>query len=80
MFVEADDIKVVPTINDDYESMVLTITCPKKIKKEDNIKEIEFLDGDIKEDGEIRIDIKFNLEDIVLDPEIKFIVTKIFQE
>ena len=76
MFVEAEDIKVVPTINDDYDSMILSISCPKKIKKSENIEEIEFLDGDIKEDGEIRIDIKFNLEDIVLDPEIKFIVTK----
>ncbi len=66
MFVDPKEIKVIPTINDDYESMILTITCPKKIKKEENIKEIEFLDGDIKE-GEIRIDIKINLDDILLD-------------
>ena len=65
MFVDAEDIKVVPTINDDYESMILSISCPKKIKKTKNIEETEFLDGDIKEDGEIRIDIKFNLEDIL---------------
>lgn len=71
MFVNPEEIQVFPIINDDYESMVLTITCPKRINKEDNIKEIEFLDGDIKE-GEIRIDIKFNLEDIVLDPDTQF--------
>jgi hypothetical protein len=75
MFVDRKEIKVIPTINDDYKSMILTITCPKKIKKEEDIKEIEFLDGDIKE-GEIRIDIKLNLEDIVLDPKNIFLVNQ----
>ena len=73
MFVNPKEIKVLPQINDDYESMVLTITCPKKLKKEDNIKEIEFLEGDIN-DGEIRIDIKFNLEDIVLTSEVHHVI------
>ena len=73
MFVNPFEIKVIPTINDDYESMILTITCPKKIKREENIKEIEFLNGDIKE-GDIRIDIKINLEDILLDPKTYFII------
>ena len=63
MFVDPKKIKVSQIINDDYESIILSIYCKKKIKKE-QIKEIEYISGYIKK-GEIRIDFKFNFEDFV---------------
>ena len=66
MFVDPKKIKVSQIINDDYESMILSIYCKKKLKKE-QIKEIEYISGYIKK-GEIRIDFKFNFEDFVFAP------------
>ena len=75
MFVDPKGIDVLPVINDDYDAIMLSIYCNKKINNDENIEEIETIDGDIKE-GEIRIDIKLNLEDIVLDPKNIFLVTQ----
>jgi hypothetical protein len=76
MFVDPNDINVLPIVNDDYDAIMLSIYCnKKKNNKDDNIEEIEDIDGDIKE-GEVRIDIKINLEDIVLDPNNIFVVNQ----
>ena len=68
MFVDARDIKIKQYISEDIETMNIIISCEKKFDKDPNIiKEIEeFEGGDIKE-GNMRIDIKFNLRDFKLD-------------
>ena len=75
MFVEPkkNPIKVSQYLNEEGDSMILTITCNKKFVKDDDIEEIETLEGDIKE-GLINITIKINLENLVPDPSEKYIV------
>jgi hypothetical protein len=75
MFVEPkkNPIKVSQYLNEEGDSMILTITCNKKFVKDDDIEEIETLEGDIKE-GLINITIKINLENLVPDPSKKYIV------
>jgi hypothetical protein len=75
MFVDPKEINVLPVIGDDYETMMLSIYCNKTINKDDDIEEVETIDGDIRE-GEVRIDIKLNLDDIVLDPNNRFVVNQ----
>ena len=68
MFADTRNIKIKPILSEDYETMNIILSCEKKFDKDPNIiKEIEeFEGGDIKE-GNMRIDIKFNLRDFKLD-------------
>ena len=68
MFADKRNIKINQFISEDYETMNIIISCEKKFKYDPNIiEEIEeFEGGDIKE-GNMRIDIKFNLRDFKLD-------------
>ena len=75
MFVDPREINVFPVVGDDYETMILSIYCNKKINHEKDIEEVETIDGDIIE-GEVRIDVKLNLDDIVLDPKNIFVVNQ----
>jgi len=68
MFVNAEDIKISQAISDDNAFMNIIISCEKKLEKDEEIEEeIENIEGgDIKE-GNIKISIKINLNNIRLD-------------
>ena len=68
MFVDAEDIEISQAISDDHETMNITISCKKKFEgKDPNIIDVnEYIDGNIKE-GNMKINIKVNLNEIILD-------------
>ena len=72
MFVNAQDIETSKLLSEDNETMNITISCEKKFEKDPNIiEEIEeFEGGDIKQ-GNMTINIKFNLRDFKLDEKKK---------
>ena len=72
MFVNTQDIETSKLLSDDNETMNITISCEKKFEEDPNIiEEIEeFEGGDIKQ-GNMAINIKFNLRDFKLDEKKK---------
>ena len=68
MFVDSNDIKITQVISDDNKFMIITISCEKKFESDDEIDDcIETIEGsDIKE-GNIKINIKINLNNITID-------------
>ena len=70
MFVDMKKIKInIPKHNEQNYSII--ITCPKNFNKNDDIKVIKEIGGNIKE-GEIKITIEYNFEKFILeDPKKK---------
>ena len=71
MFVDLKKIKI--QLNEQIN--LITITCPKSFNKNDDIKNIKEIGGNIKE-GEIKIEIeynfdKFNLEDLKIKGNVQ---------
>ena len=69
MFVDLKKIKInIPKQNEQNYS--ITITCPKNFNKNDDIKVIKEIGGNIKE-GEIKITIEYNFEKFILEDRKK---------
>jgi hypothetical protein len=71
MFVDLKKIKI--KLNE--QNNLITITCPKSYNKNDDIKNIKEIGGNIKE-GEIKIEVeyntdKFNLEDVKIKGNVQ---------
>ena len=90
MFVDSKNINVKSKINVSDETMNIIITSKKTFEKSENIiEETEQIAGDIKE-GDIKINIKISMKDVLLDknkkpkvqeasPGIKLIYLKIIK-
>jgi hypothetical protein len=63
MFVDPHKIKMKTQMTDDKKSCIITISCPKNYNSNDDITEIQEIDGTIK-DGEIKINVECDLEKI----------------
>ena len=71
MFVDPHKIKMKTQMTEDKKSCIITISCPKNYNKNDDITEIQEIDGTIK-DGEIKIYVECNLEKIKFEDLKKF--------
>ena len=63
MFVDPHKIKMKTQMTEDKKSCIITISCPKNYNKNDDIKCIEIIGGNIKE-GEIKIGVECDLKKI----------------
>ena len=74
MFEDPNNIDIKTNKSDDNEYMYINISCKREFEKEPNIDIIQNIEGgDIKE-GNIVIEIKFKLEDFVLESELQPII------
>ena len=73
MFVYSKNIKVLPILNDDNETMNIIISSYKKFEKDSEIEEVEAIEGNIKE-VEFKIEIIVKIEEFLLDPSYKIII------
>ena len=92
MFADARNIKINQFISEDNETMNIIISCEKKFEKDPNIiEEIEDFEGGNIKEGNMKINIQFNLSDFILDynkgpiirelfPGIKLIYFKIYDK
>ena len=71
MFVDPRKIKIDTQMTEDKKSCFIIISCPKNYNKNDDITEIQEIDGTIK-DGEIKINVECNLEKIKFEDLKKF--------
>jgi hypothetical protein len=71
MFVDPHKIKMKTQMTDDKKSCIITISCPKNYNSNDDITEIQEIDGTIK-DGEIKIYVECKLEKIKFEDLKKF--------
>ena len=76
MFVDSKDIKVLPILNDDNETMNIIISSFKKFEEDSEIKEVEAIEGNIKE-VEFKIEIIVKVEEFLLDPSYKIIIKEL---
>ena len=76
MFVDSKDIKVLHILNDDNETMNIIISSFKKFEEDSEIKEIEAIEGNIKE-VEFKIEIIVKIEEFLLDPSNKIIIKEL---
>ena len=76
MFVDSKDIKVLPILNDDNETMNIIIKSYKKFEKDSEIEEVEAIEGNIKE-VEFKIEIIVKIEEFLLDPSNKIIIKEL---
>ena len=71
IFVNVNDIKILPSISDDLKKGIITLTISKTIEKDPNIEEIEIIeDEDIKEEN-IKIVINFESYNFIFDGDFK---------
>jgi len=71
MFVDPHKIKIDTQMTEDKKSCYIIISCPKNYNKNDDIKCIEIIGGNIKE-GEIKIVVECDLEKIKFEDLKKF--------
>ena len=76
MFVDSKDIKMLPILNDDNETMNIIISSFKKFEEDSEIKEVEAIEGNIKE-VELKIEIIAKIEEILLDFPYKIIIKEL---
>jgi hypothetical protein len=71
MFVDPHKIKIDIQMAEDKKSCFIIISCPKDYNKNDDITDIQEIDGTIK-DGEIKINVECKLEKIKFEDLKKF--------